>query len=139
MNNWKFFGRLHTLLYRATAGRIGHKVPDGRAMLLLTTRGRKSGKLRTSPLVYMPVAEAWLVAASNGGAETPPAWWLNLQASPDATVRIGSRALDVRARRASQAEEAALWPQACEYNDHWAGYRERCQREIPLVLLEPSG
>jgi len=136
MNRWKLFGRFHTALYQLTGGRFGHHVPDGRAVLLLTTRGRKSGRLRTSPLVYMPLEGSWLVAASNGGAEQPPAWWLNLLANAEASIRVGPETIAVRARRASNEEEAALWPRACEYNDHWAGYRERCQREIPLVVLE---
>ena len=135
-------------LYRLSLGRIGHEVPGGRKVLLLTTTGRRTGKRRTTPLVYMPLSgetpgislsgdEGFLIAGSNWGGPKDPAWLLNLDARPDTIVRAGPRRVEVRARRATDAEAEGVWPVACAYNDHWADYREKCEREIPLVVLEP--
>lgn len=134
-------------VYRVSGGRLGHQV-GGRRVLLLTTTGRRTGKHRTTPLVYMPLSaetpgvrlatgEGFLVAGSNWGGPRDPAWLLNLDAQPEAQIQAGTRRLDVFARRAGSEEAEALWPAACAYNDHWAGYRERCEREIPLIVLEP--
>jgi deazaflavin-dependent oxidoreductase (nitroreductase family) len=134
-------------MYQLSRGRLGHRVPGGRRVLLLTTTGRKTGKQRTTPLVYMPLLpttpgvklegdEGFLIAGSNWGGEKHPAWLLNLDAQPAVRIRAGARKLEVRARRATPEECDSLWPIACAYNDHWAGYREQCEREIPLIVLE---
>ena len=137
-SNWKTFGKVHKVLYRLTRGRFGHEMPDGRRILLLTTVGCKTGKRRTTPLVYLPDDDRFIVVASNGGAEVDPAWWRNLEAQPDAEVQAGARTVAVRARRAGEEEADAIWPRACEYNDHWAGYLAQTQRSLPLVILEPA-
>ncbi len=134
--DWRAFGRLHAKLYKCLGGRFVGSVALGRKVLLLTTTGRKSGKARTTPLVYMQHGDDAIVYPSNGGKETPPAWWLNLQACPDAHVQIGKAVHPVRARRASDAEYAELWPKAAAYNAHWKGYEAKVRRRIPLVLLE---
>jgi deazaflavin-dependent oxidoreductase (nitroreductase family) len=84
--DWRLFGRLHTKLYKRLGGRFVGSVGLGRKVLLLTTTGRKSGKQRTTPLVYMPHGNDFIVYPSNGGKESPPAWWLNLQTTPTATT-----------------------------------------------------
>ena len=134
--DWRGFGRLHAKLYQLLGGRFVGSVGLGRKVLLLTTIGRKSGLERTTPLVYMPHGNAYVVYASNGGRETPPAWWLNLQANPLATVQIGSVKEQARAREASESEYAELWPQAESYNPHWRDYERKVERRIPLILLE---
>ena len=134
--DWRLFGRMHAKLYRAFGGRFVSKVGLGRTVLLLTTTGRKSGLQRTTPLIYMPAGDDLIVYASNGGKETPPAWWLNLQANPDAAVQIGRKAERVLARRATESEYAELWPKASTYNPHWRDYERDTKREIPLVILE---
>lgn len=134
--DWRSFGRLHTKLYKLLAGRFVDSVGRGRKVLLLTTRGRKSGKQRTTPLVYMPHGDGVVVYPSNGGKQSPPAWWLNLQSTPQATIQIGSKTRQIQARAATQTEYAALWPQAETYNPHWRNYARTVQRQIPLVLLE---
>jgi deazaflavin-dependent oxidoreductase (nitroreductase family) len=131
--------RGHAKLYRATGGRIGGDLPGLPALLLLDHVGARSGKLRTTPLVYMPVGDAYLVVASKGGHPKDPAWMHNLRANPDTEVQIGRERHRVRAREASAEERERLWPQAAEYNPHWGRYRTRTSREIPLVLLEPRG
>jgi deazaflavin-dependent oxidoreductase (nitroreductase family) len=105
--------------------------------LLLDHVGAKSGKLRTTPLVYMPDGENLLVVASKGGYPRDPGWMHNLRANPDTEVQIERVRRKVRAREASAEERDRLWPEAARYNPHWARYRKRTSREIPLVLLEP--
>jgi deazaflavin-dependent oxidoreductase (nitroreductase family) len=129
--------RGHAWVYRATNGRLGGWVPGLPSLLLLDHVGTKSGKLRTTPLVYMPDGENLLIVASKGGHPRNPAWLHNLRARPDTEVQIGRRRLRVRAREADAEERKRLWPLAAEYNAHWARYRTRTPREIPLVLLEP--
>ena len=106
-------------------------------MLLLDHVGAKSGKLRTTPLVYMPDGENLLIVASKGGHPRHPAWLHNLRAHPETEVQIGRRRVRVTAREANTEERRRLWPRAGDYNPHWARYRTRTSREIPLVLLEP--
>jgi deazaflavin-dependent oxidoreductase (nitroreductase family) len=110
----------------------------GRKVLLLTTTGRKSGIERTTPLVYMPHGDQLVVYPSNGGKETPPSWWLNLQSDPTATVQIGKHTHRVVARKATDAEYEHIWPQAERYNAHWRDYARNVARAIPLVILEGS-
>ncbi len=135
--DWRGFGRLHAKVYQWLGGRFVGSVGFGRRVLLLTTKGRKSGLERTTPLVYMPDGDDLIVYPSNGGKKSPPAWWLNLQANPNATVQIRKETRGVQARSATEAEYARLWPKAASYNSHWRGYAESVARKIPLVILSP--
>lgn len=135
--DWRIFGRFHRWLLERTGGRFFDSVGSGRKVLLLTTTGRKSGEARTTPLVFMPHGDGYVVYASNGGQERPPAWWLNLQANPAAEVQVRGRRVRVHAAAATDAEHAAIWPEARRYNDHWRQYAEHVKRPIPLVLLRP--
>lgn len=133
---WRLTGRVHTAVYRATGGRVGHAA--GRITnLLLTTTGRKSGQARTVPLAYIEDAGRWVVVASNGGADRPPAWWGNLRHEPDATVEIGARTVPVRAREATPEERDVLWPRLTTVNPFFARYERITSRRIPVVILEP--
>lgn len=134
--DWRLFGRLHAKLYKRLGGRFVGSLGLGRKVLLLTTTGRKSGLERTTPLVYMPHGNDAIIYPSNGGKETPPAWWLNLQTNAMATIQIGKTIREVRARAASEVEHAEIWPKAAAYNPHWRQYAESVVREIPLVILE---
>ena len=129
--------RGHAALYRATGGRVGGSLPGLPSLLLLDHVGARSGQRRTTPLVYMPDGEDLLIVASKGGYAKHPGWLHNLRAHPDTTVQVGRERRKVHAREASAEERRRLWPKAAEYNPHWARYRERTSREIPLVLLEP--
>jgi F420H(2)-dependent quinone reductase len=106
-------------------------------LLLLDHVGAKSGKRRTTPLVFMRDGDSLLVVASKGGYPRDPAWVHNLRAHPDTEVQIGQMRLKVHAREANPEERRQLWPKAIEHNPHWGRYRERTSREIPLVRLEP--
>ena len=109
----------------------------GAPVLLLTTTGRKSGKKRTIPLLYLEDGVNLVVVASNGGAPRHPAWWSNLCANPEATVEIGHRELRVRAREASPEEKERLWPRLVAMYGPYQSYRRRTDREIPIVILRP--
>ena len=132
--DWRSFGRLHTELYKRLGGRFVGSVGLGRKVLLLTTTGRKSGLQRTTPLVYMPHGDEVIVYPSNGGKQSQPAWWLNLQTNPSATIQLGKTIRQVQARPATPEEYATIWPQAEQYNPHWRDYAKTITR--PLVILE---
>jgi F420H(2)-dependent quinone reductase len=138
---WPVLNRLgsgHTLLYRATHGLIGHRVPPFRApMLLLDHVGAKSGRRRTSPLLYMRDGDDVVIVASKGGNPRHPAWFHNLRANPQTTIQVGSERLDVRARVATQTERSRLWAKVVRLYGGYRTYQDRTRREIPLVILEP--
>ena len=122
---------------RGSAGRF---VNDPRLYesLLLTSTGRKSGRQRTCPLLYMRDGDNYVVVASYGGSPTHPAWWLNLQATPDATITIRDRDIAVRAREATKDEWERLWPQLVDGYPGYGRYQLATPRKIPVVILEPA-
>lgn len=132
----RWTGKLNVPIYRASGGRVGGKV--GRApVLLLTTTGRKSGEPRTAPVVYLADGENVVVINTNAGAERIPAWSLNLKANPEAEVELGRKRVPVRARVAEGDERADLWRR---HNEQYAGfddYKEKLDREISVIVLEP--
>jgi F420H(2)-dependent quinone reductase len=139
---WPFLRRamgLHTWLYQASGGRLGHTVPGvGGRMLLLDHVGAKSGTKRTSPLLYVRDGDDLVVVASKGGYPKHPAWYHNLIANPDTTVRVGRAQRPVHARVASPEERERLWPAVVKSYHGYADYQARSKgREIPLVILEP--
>jgi len=129
--------RGHAAIYRATGGRIGGSIPGVPSLLLLDHVGAKTGKRRTTPLVYMPRGDDFVVVASKGGYPKDPAWLHNLRAHPETTVQIGRDTRPVRAREATGEQRRALWPKAVKFNPMWGRYQERTEREIPVVVLEP--
>jgi deazaflavin-dependent oxidoreductase (nitroreductase family) len=137
----KGFSSLHRVMVSASGGRVGAKF-RGQPLILLTTTGRKTGKERTWPLVGLPIDEdregsGWVVAASNSGHDSQPAWYLNLRADPTATVQDGTRHAKVRARDATAAERTEHWPRFVDTLGTYAEYQEATSREIPVVLLDP--
>jgi deazaflavin-dependent oxidoreductase (nitroreductase family) len=138
--SWPLLRRLmggHATIYRASHGLIGHRFPGAAPMLLLDHVGAKSGRRRTSPLVYVRDGENLILVASKGGYPRNPAWFHNLRSHPDTTVQVGSRHRQVRARVASPKERKRLWPLAVAAYGGYEDYRRRTEREIPLVILEP--
>ncbi|HEV2593344.1 MAG TPA: nitroreductase family deazaflavin-dependent oxidoreductase [Gaiellaceae bacterium] len=133
----RYLGGLHRLLYRASGGRVGARLWD-LDVVLLTTTGRKSGRLRTVPLCALRDGESFAVIGSYGGLDQPPAWWLNLQQQPRATVRIGGSTREVIAREAQFAERDRLWAGVTERAPGYLEYQRRTARRIPVVVLEPS-
>ena len=129
--------KLHASLFRSTGGRVGGSIPGSGPVLLLTTNGRKTGRERTVPLLYLPDGEDLVIVASNGGTAKHPTWWLNLRANPVARVEVGDKRLRVRARGASPGERERLWPRLVEMYGGYEGYQEKTDREIPVVILHP--
>ena len=129
------FWKVHPALLRLSGGRIGTNAV-GMPVLLLNTMGRKSGAKRSCALTYLPVGENFAVFASCLGEQKHPAWWLNLEAKPDAEVEIGGEHIAVRAREAEGDERQRLWTEVVAVNADYAEYQQRTERRIPVVLLE---
>lgn len=139
-HSWPLLRRVmsaHALLYRATGGRFGQGLPGVPAMLLLDHVGAKSARRRTTPLVYMPDGQDFVIVAAKGGHPRDPAWLHNLRANPDTEIQIGGGRIAVSATEADAEERRRLWPRAVEYNPLWKRYQARTRREIPLVILRP--
>lgn len=107
-------------------------------VLLLTTTGRRSGKARTTPLTFFRDGANLVVIASNGGADRPPDWSLNLQQNPRAVVKIGMDELTVQARTASNEERESLWPRITATYSGYARYQQNTARQIPVLILTPE-
>jgi F420H(2)-dependent quinone reductase len=128
----------HSFLFRVSRGRIGRSI-RGAPVLVLETRGRKSGKLRSVPLLYVTDDGDWIVMASSGGDPRHPAWYLNLEAEPRATVITESGRRDALAMMTEGEERARLFADLVGIYPSFASYRERTTRELPVVRLRPQG
>ena len=133
----EWFWGVHARLYRATGGLVGGKM-QGMPVLLLTTRGRKSGEPRTVALMYLPRGDAAVVIASNAGEPKHPAWWLNLLAEPRAEIERGGARETVTAREAQGDERERIWKDLAGINSAYTTYQSRTERQIPVVVLEPA-
>jgi len=128
----------HTFVYRLSGGKVAGRMAGG-PILLLTTVGRKSGKERTLPLLYLADGDAVVLVASNGGAAKHPLWWLNLQTNPQAKVQRGGLVTTVTARQATSEERVRLWPLLVKLYNGYGDYQKRTPREIPVVILRETG
>ncbi|MGN9803999.1 nitroreductase family deazaflavin-dependent oxidoreductase [Micromonospora sp. L32] len=126
----------HIRRYVETGGEQGHEWRPGVFTLLLTTRGRRSGKLRRTALIYGRDGDDYLVVGSQGGAPQHPAWYLNLLADPEAEVQVGAETFAVRARTAGPAEKPRMWRTMVDIWPAYDDYQTRTDREIPVVVLE---
>lgn len=138
------FLRDHIRRYLETDGADGHLWdstvaggPGPVPTLLLTTRGRKTGKPRTLPMIYDRTATGFAVIASKAGAPTHPAWYLNLVAEPVVDVQVADRKFRARARTADGAERDAIWRRMAAIYPPYVDYQARTERVIPVVVLEP--
>jgi deazaflavin-dependent oxidoreductase (nitroreductase family) len=129
-------GKLNVPIYRLSGGRLGGRVGRG-PVLLLTTTGRKSGRPRTAPVLYLADDDRFVVINTNAGNAKTPAWSLNLRADPDAEVEVGRRRVKVRARLAEGSERADLWRRHNEQYAGWDYYESKLEREIAVFVLEP--
>jgi deazaflavin-dependent oxidoreductase (nitroreductase family) len=130
--------KLHRFVYRASGGRVGASI-GGTPVLLLTTTGRRSGEPRPVTLTYFEDGGRFVVVASNAGEDRHPAWWLNLEEHPDATVLIGGTTTRVRATEALGEERKRLWGEVTRRDPAYEEYRLRTDRRIPVVVLQPTG
>jgi deazaflavin-dependent oxidoreductase (nitroreductase family) len=132
----RFFSAVHRGWYRLTGGRVGAKF-HGAPSVLLTTKGRKTGKERTWPLLAVREDDAYVLTASYGGHDQHPGWYLNLVANPDVTVRDGKRTIRGRARVAGGAERDQLYQRFVDVYSTYGDYAKATEREIPVVIVEP--
>ncbi len=132
--------KIHVALYRRSGGRIGGHLPGWPEVpiVLVDHTGAKSGAKRTSPLMYHQDGDAIAVVASKAGQPTNPAWFHNLKANPDTTIRIGSVVREVRARVATDEERDRLWPEFVAIYPGYEFFRSHAKgRKIPIVILDP--
>lgn len=126
----------HVRRYVETDGREGHEW-RGVPTLLLTTRGRKSGKLRRTALIYgKDGEERYLLVASKGGAPEHPSWYLNLSEHPEVEVQVGADKFAARARTADAREKPHLWQVMASIWPDYDGYQKKTGRDIPVVIVE---
>src|ERR1019366_9455904 len=135
----------HLTRYLATNGEDGYlwdaSLGGGTGLvptLLLTTVGRKSGRLLTLPLIFGRSGPNYVVVASKGGAPTHPSWYLNLQANPEVRVQVKAGKVTAHAHTADATEGATLWPQMVEIYGPYATYQTKTDRQIPVVVLTPD-
>lgn len=128
---------LNTWVYRLTGGRVGGKFLRGAPVMLLTTVGRKSGKARTTPLLYLEEEEQIVIVGSQGGMPKHPLWVLNLETNPECEVQVGSRTRKMNARRASDEEKAGWWPKLTAMYRDFDDYQARTDRNIRVFVLSP--
>jgi deazaflavin-dependent oxidoreductase (nitroreductase family) len=128
---------VHRRLYRRTGGRVGGRIAKS-PVLLLTTMGRRTGKRRTTPLLYVRDGDRLAVVASKGGDDRAPMWYLNLKANPDVEVEVGPVSRRMRAATADPGEHAALWRKAVQMYPPYDAYQAKTRRRIPIVVLTPE-
>jgi len=140
---FKYAGKAHVWVYRRTGGRIGSKWRIGAGFwkpvptMLLEHRGRKSGKVFVTPLLYMRDGADVVIVASQGGRAENPQWYRNLVANPDSYIEIGPDRRAVHAVVADPAQRARLWPRLVEVYADFDNYQRWTEREIPVVVLQP--
>lgn len=133
----RFAARLHARLNRLTGGRVGGRW-FGVPVLVMETVGRRSGRARANPLIYLRRGEQLIVVAADGGSDRTPAWWLNLREAGEATVVIDGERRRVRARVLEGAERDQAWSEFVEMWPLTEDYTHRTDRELPCVALEPA-
>jgi F420H(2)-dependent quinone reductase len=129
--------RANVWLYRLTGGRLGARF-FGAPVLLLTTRGRRTGTPRTVPLLYLGDGDRLVVVASKGGMSHHPLWYRNLEVDPAVEVEVDGRRRRMVARRATPDEKRAYWPRLVAMYRDYDAYQARTTRDIPVVVLTPA-
>jgi deazaflavin-dependent oxidoreductase (nitroreductase family) len=126
----------HIRRYVDSDGAKGHEWRPGVFTLLLTTRGRRSGQLRRTALIYGRDGDRYVVVASVGGSARHPAWYLNLTDDPEVEVQVGAERFTARGRTATPDEKPRLWALMTSIWPAYDGYQRKTKREIPVVILE---
>jgi deazaflavin-dependent oxidoreductase (nitroreductase family) len=134
----KWMSRINTFMYRRNKGEgLGGNF-QGIPVAILTTKGRKTGEPRDSPLYFHQDGDKVIVAASKGGSDKHPMWYLNLKADPKVKVQIKDEVLQLTARDATDEERALYWPKLVEMYPTYDDYQSWTERKIPLVVCEPA-
>ena len=121
--------------YVASGGEKGHRW-NGTDTLLLTTRGRKTGKLRRTALIYRKDGDHYVVVASKGGAPDHPLWYLNLDASSEVRIQVGSDEMTGHAHTVEGEERSRLWDLMAEVWPDYNSYQKKTDRQIPIVVID---
>jgi deazaflavin-dependent oxidoreductase (nitroreductase family) len=129
------FGDEHVKRYRETDGEEGHDWQNT-TVLILTSTGRKTAKQRSTPLIYQEFDGDYLVVASKGGADDPPAWYLNLLQTPEVEAQIKGERFAARARVADAQEKPEMWKTMTATWPAYDDYQRNTKREIPVVVLQ---
>lgn len=132
----KLWVAIHVGVYRLSGGKIGGAM-RGFKVLLLTTTGRKSGKLHTVPLAYFEQPGGYLIVGSNNGLPTSPAWYHNLKSKPQATIQIGRKVSAVTAEEQTGEAHAQAWQRVITASPLYEAYEKKAGRQIPVVFLRP--
>lgn len=137
---WMFhqFMRLQIFMYRRSRGKTFGRV-RGMPVLLLTTVGRKTGKPRVTPVMYIRDGDNYVITASYAGLGKHPGWFFNLMSNPQTTIEVNGMTNGVTAHQASPTEKDRLWKQLVEQAPFFEGYRKKTTRDIPMVILQPAG
>lgn len=133
--------RVHDRLYQKTDGRFGHRIPGFAPMLMLHTVGAKTGQPRTNSLTYARDGDAYLIVASNGGAERYPGWYHNLRKDPNVEINVGTKRFPVTARDVTpeDSDYQRLWQLVNKNNSNrYNGYQRRTSRPIPVIELRST-
>ena len=128
----------HTQRYLDSGGEDGHEWRPGVPTLLLTTTGRKSGVKRRTALIYGRDNADYVVVASKGGSQGHPAWYLNLEMTPEVEIQVFDEVLPAVARTAIGEERERLWALMRQIWPAYDEYQTRTDREIPVVVLTPK-
>jgi deazaflavin-dependent oxidoreductase (nitroreductase family) len=135
---FRLFFTLMIVCYRLSDGRIGGTW-GGLPVLLLTTRGRKSGKMRTVPLIYFREGSDYFLIASNNGSSKHPGWYVNLRSNPTATLEVRNQQVQAQAEILQGAKREMLWQQAVQAGPDYQKYQQQAgERVIPVVLFHPA-
>lgn len=126
----------HIDRYVATDGKDGHEWRDGVTTLLLTVKGRRSGKPYRTALIYDRDGDKYVVVASKGGAPEHPDWYRNLAANPEVVVQVLGDVFTAHARTATAEERPKLWDMMTKMWPEYNNYQEKTDRDIPVVILE---
>ena len=137
-NRFSDFNRRLMADLRANGGRATSGPFAGRELLILTTRGAKSGERRENPLAFSRAGDAYVIVGSKGGAPTHPAWYHNLAANPDVEVEVGGRVLRARARVTAGEERERLFKAHADRMPGFWDYQKNTRRVLPVVVLEPE-
>lgn len=129
-------GAEHVRVYRETNGEVGY-IWNGSPILLLTSKGRKSGEDRTIPIIYTDWKDGWAIIASKGGSPTHPKWYLNVEADPHVQVQVKGDIYEAVARTAESPEREQIWAEAIKHWPNYDVYQSRTDRKIPVVVLNP--
>ncbi len=133
----KLFMALNTFAIRLSRGRIGSRLGT-QTILLLHSRGRKTGNEHVTPIAYFALDGAYFVIGSNWGSDHHAAWYHNLMAQPHTTIEVKGKIIPVVAGEAEGAEYERLWQYAVQHHPPYAHYKEMTLRHIPIVVLKPS-